>query len=89
MRPAGLGGLNGFVATCVAPAGEYRYGLVVRIEGFHSFGPGSIPGIGNRRFYRPVVRTSDFESGNPSSILGRTFFALCIVYCMFYTQKRR
>ena len=24
----------------------HRYGLVVRIEGFHPFGPGSIPGIG-------------------------------------------
>ena len=59
---------------------------MVRIEGFHSFGPGSIPGIGigfdNYPFkkvslwpYSPVVRTQDFESCNPSSILGRAYFA--------------
>ena len=51
---------------------------MVRIRGFHPRGPGSIPGIGilmlyitTILLYSPVVRTPDFESGNPSSTLGR------------------
>ena len=58
---------------------------MVRIEGFHSFGPGSIPGIGKLWFYRPVVRTSDFESGNPSSNLGRTSGVSAFLQGIVYT----
>ena len=52
----------------------YRYGLVVRIEGLHPSGPGSIPGIG---ILRPWFsgRMLPFQGSDPGSIPGgRTFY---------------
>lgn len=52
----------------------YRYGLVVRIEGLHPSGPGSIPGIGILRSWFSG-RMLPFQGSDPGSIPGgRTFY---------------
>ena len=52
---------------------------MVRICGFHPHDPGSIPGNGIQS-YGVMVSTSDFESDNPGSNPGRTYYARVTIY---------